>query len=100
MSYKDDELDALLKPLKNLSPNDLQTQKWQLAVRRELRGSAKLVKTTRSRFALQLVAAMLVGCVIGALTFKEFQRTSEWSELTAQFSGDGATFEHSHVNLD
>lgn len=100
MSHQDDDLDDLLRPLKNLKADDLQVQKWQLAVQREARKRTKVVTTTRTRWAFQLIAAMLIGFVIGALVFKELQSNRDRFVLTAQFSDESATFEHSHVNLD
>jgi hypothetical protein len=99
MSHKEDGLNDLLKPLKDTSPNDFQMQKWQLAVQREIRKNAQMVTTTKRKWALQLVAAMLVGIIMGAVSYKTLQRPSE-SSLVAQISSADATFERSHANLD
>lgn len=97
----DNDLDNLLKPLKDLAASDLQMQKWQLATLREVRSGVKMISTTRTRWALQIVAAMFIGFIIASLFFKNGQRMSpDKSTLTAQFSSDDATFERSHANLD
>ncbi len=101
MSHKDDELNDLLKPLQGLSPNDLQMQKWQTAVQKEVRtGQTTTITTTRRKLAFQLVAAMFVGVVMGAILIKSFSPTNVQNPLVAQISIDNATFEHSHANLD
>lgn len=100
MSHKDDELNDLLKPLQRLSPNDLQMQKWQAAVQKEVRTRQTTITTTRRKLAFQLVAAMFVGVVMGAILIKSFSPTNVQNPLVAQISIDNATFEHSHANLD
>ncbi len=99
MSHKDDELNDFLKPLKDISPNDIQMQKWQLAVQREIRKNPKMVTTTKSKWALQLIAAMIAGIILGAVLYRSIQQPIE-SPLIAQISIDDATFERSHANLD
>jgi F0F1-type ATP synthase assembly protein I len=98
MTNRDDELEKLLKPLKELLPNDLQMMKWQMAVKQELHKSSASNSTTRSKWALQLVAAMLVGVIIGALLFRNTQPPA--AQMIEQISLNDATFEHSHSNLD
>lgn len=100
MSHRDDELNDLLKPLRGLSPHDLQMQKWQTAVKKEVRTGQRMVTTTRSKWAFQLVAAMFVGFVMGAILIKSFLPTVAQIPLVAQITIDDATFEHSHANLD
>jgi len=100
MSHKDDELSELLKSLRGVSPNDMQMKKWQTAIQREVRTGQKMVTTTRSKLAFQLVAAMFVGFVMGAIFFKSFMPTSAQNPIVAQISIDDATFQHSHANLD
>ncbi len=99
MSHKDDELNELLKPLQGLSPNDLQMQKWQAAVQREVRKGQTTI-TTRRKLAFQLVAAMFVGLVMGAFLIKSFSPSNVQNPMVVQISFDDATFEHSHANLD
>ena len=98
MSHDDNDLSDLLKPLRDSKPTDLQMQKWQSAVRREL--NTNRVSTTRSIWALQLAAAMFVGAIVGALFIKLTQPTTGLSPLLAQISSTDATFERTHTNLD
>lgn len=100
MSHNDDELNERLRPLRKLSPHDLQMKKWQAAVRSEARSDRKVITTTKSRLAIQLFAAMFIGFVMGAILFKNFLHPTAQSPLLAGISIDGATFEHSHANLD
>lgn len=97
MSDKDNDLDSILKPMKETSPNDFQMQKWQMAVRKELRKN-NTRSTTRTKWALQLVAAMLVGIMLGAVLFRKTEQQAV--PTVAQISFDDATFEHSHDNLN
>ena len=103
MSHKDDELNELLKPIQDLSPDDLQMQKWHSAVQREVRKGQMTITTTRGKLAFQLVAAMFVGVVMGAILIKTFSPTNvqdPQNPMVAKFSINNATFEHSHANLD
>jgi len=95
MNSKDKDLEKLLKPLKDLNPNDLQMQQWQRAVKNQLPQPKRF--SFDMKWAFQLVAATLVGVVIGALLFKN---TSDSSAQTVQISLSDATFERSHDNLD
>lgn len=98
MSKRDDELDFLLKPLRDAAPNSAQMQSWQRAVESEARVS--VLKVTRSRMFLQMAAAMLVGAFIGAAVMKSLVREPVGAQLIAQNSFSSATFEHTHTNLD
>lgn len=98
MNNRDDELDALLKPLRTLSPNDLQMQAWQRAVGKQR--SYQVIKVTRSRMVFQMVAAMFIGAVIGGAIMRGFYRERSGSQLLVQNSFASATFENSHANLD
>lgn len=100
MSHKDDELDRLLKPLRGLSPDDLQMRKWQSAVLREIRIDQTMVTTTRRKWTVQLAAAMFVGFIMGAILVQRFSPISVQNSMVAQTSVNNATFEHSHANLD
>ena len=97
---RNNELDQLLKPLKSTSPNDLQMQKWKSAIQANNRKSGKVYSTSRTKWAFQLVAAMLVGVVIGAVAFKSNSQSVPQPNVVAQISLDDATFERSHDNLD
>lgn len=103
MSQNDDELNNLLKPLRTALPNDLQMHNWKLAVQRELDRNPINVKATRGKWALQMLAAMFVGAVLGAVLSAALYRNilqSAKSPLVAQNIFDDATFERSHANLD
>jgi len=97
---KDKDLENLLKPLKDLKPNDLQMQKWQRAVQAELPANTN-IKTSifTMKWALQLAAASLIGFIVGALIFKN-QPDQGSAPRIAQISLDDATFEYTHDNLD
>lgn len=95
---KDKDLENLLKPLKDLKPNDLQMQKWQKAVQAEL-PAQKSNSVFNMKWALQLVAATLIGFIVGALIFKNHSG-DESAPRVAQISLDDATFEYTHDNLD
>ena len=97
---RDNELDQLLKPLKSASPNDLQMQKWKSAIQETNRKSRKVYSTSRTKWAFQLVVAMFVGVVIGAVAFKSNNQSVLQPNVVAQISLDDATFERSHDNLD
>ncbi|MGZ3744596.1 MAG: hypothetical protein ACXWRA_12415 [Pseudobdellovibrionaceae bacterium] len=100
MSHKDDELNELLKPFRKISPQDLQMQKWQAAVQSEVRAGRRMITSTKRKWALQLVAAIFIGVIMGALLTKSFLLPAVQNPLMAQISVDNATFEHSHANLD
>jgi F0F1-type ATP synthase assembly protein I len=94
MNSKDKDLEKLLQPLKELNPNDLQMQQWQRAIKSQL---PQPKASFNMKWAFQLVAATLVGVVIGALLFKN---AASSSANTVQISLSDATFERSHDNLD
>ena len=97
----DDDLNKLLGPLRNSLLTDLQMQRWQSAVRKETASRNDLIATTRSRWVLQLVVAMFVGIILGALVMKSFSpHNGHENPLVAQIYTDSATFEHSYTNLD
>ncbi len=98
---RDKDLDQLLGPLKKVKPNDLQIQSWQSAVKNEaLNYTTRVYSVSRTQWAVQLVAALFVGFVIGALVFKYNSAENQQSSTMVQFSLDDATFERSHANLD
>ena len=97
---RDNELDQLLGPLKRSSPNDLQTQKWKMAVMGEGPKSSPRYLTYKMKWISQLAAAMFVGVMIGAMAFKNYSESVKSCNLVAQISFDDATFERSHDNLD
>lgn len=98
MNDRDDELDALLKPLRASNPSDSQIITWKRAVENETR--IKVFKITKSRMVLQMAAAMLLGILIGGALFKEMGKKNGEFEVVTQNFHSNATFEYSHANLD
>ncbi len=110
-NFKDDDLQKLLKPLKDSEPSSFQVETWKFAVEREARLSsereARLSRKPQSikfRWALQLAAALCVGIFVGALGWNYWAPRSEHADVMAHlseaFEKDSATFELSHTNLD
>lgn len=99
MNQRDDELDKILKPLQEVSPNDFQMQSWQQSVQKSLNKGRGQYSKPRVAWALRLMAALFVGFVIGAVFFKQ-QQPEGILPTVAQNSFDDATFERSHANLD
>lgn len=97
---RDNELDRLLKPLQAAAPNDLQMQRWKSAIQANNRKSGNVYSTSRTKWVIQLIAAMFVGIVIGGMVFKSNNSATQQSPIVAQISLDDATFERSHDNLD
>lgn len=98
MSNRDDELDTLLKPLRELKPSTSQVHAWKRAIDSETQN--KVFKITKSRMVFQLVAAMLLGILIGGALVKQIGKSGGEFEVVAQNSYSNATFEYSHANLD
>ena len=85
------------------APSDLDRRKWKNAV--NIQSSKKpinpaLYPNTKTAWAIQLVAAVFVGVIIGALAFKNRVPAESGKNLVAQISLDDATYERSHDNLD
>lgn len=99
MKYEDDELKKILKPILSQSPNDLQIKQWQRAVLREARAGSNQVTLTKWSWGLQLVAASIVGMIIGLLSMMNHEGEIS-SKESITISYNNATFEHSHANLD
>lgn len=97
---RDNELDQLLQPLKSISPNELQIQKWQSGIQSYQTRNNKAYFTSKTKWALQLVASMFIGVIIGAMAFKSSPPPIQESHMVAHISADDATFERSHTNLD
>ncbi len=97
---RDNELDQLLKPLKNISPSDLQMQRWQSALAKNQSRDKKILSLSKIQWMMQLAAAVLVGVLIGAIAFKNGDSANHLAQSMVQISLDDATFERSHDNLD
>lgn len=93
-SPRDEELSQLLASLKQLQPPQAELQKWKTAM--PARQASKTV--TKYQLAWQLVAATMIGFVLGAAVMKTAnqQMSQEW---TQEISRD-ATFERTHTNLN
>jgi hypothetical protein len=81
-------------------PNDLQVKRWQLSVQRELGRPSRSEKNTRAKLMLQLLAAALIGFMVGGLYFKAMLKPENSFESIAEFTSENATFERVHSNLD
>jgi hypothetical protein len=99
MSHQDDELDKLLAPLRSKTPDQLQMSKWKMAVQSELDMDQPIIRTTKIRWMLQLMAAMFVGFIVGAILTQNLPKSSSNNLVAKNFIED-ATFEHTHTNLD
>ncbi|MBC7370988.1 MAG: hypothetical protein H7326_05445 [Bdellovibrionaceae bacterium] len=88
MNPKDQELENLLKPLKDLNPTDLQQQSWKRSIPR---------KTSFTSQYFKVAVALFIGFVLGGVVVKTLG--GEGQTFSAISSND-ATFEHSHSNLD
>lgn len=86
---KDQDLDILLGEYQNQKPTDLQMQKWKQIVRQELH----LKKSPKKQLWVQLVAASIVGFIVGALVFKTSKSEDPFQHL-AKNDGDNATIEY------
>lgn len=83
----DEQLKALFKSIKYEAPSELEIARWRRIVRREI--------TDRSSGEwLRLVAACLIGILVGATTFKK-----EHTEFAANNIPTDATIERVYVNL-
>jgi hypothetical protein len=98
MIDRDDEFEAMLAPLKNAQPNDLQMQSWHNTIRSELK--KKLVTVERSKYFAHIVAAVAVGLLLGVVVFRATRLQTAEDVVARTFSESNATFEHTHTNLD
>lgn len=94
MSHDDKELELLLKPLRNLQPDSTLVNRWQ---------NLAPSPGKKWKLALQLVAASLVGFLMGAAVFRTEAKPEDL--MVSQISkkenlSSHATYEYSHVNLD
>ncbi|MGE3261682.1 MAG: hypothetical protein AB7K68_07895 [Bacteriovoracia bacterium] len=95
MNERDDELDALLAPLRGIKPSEAQLSGWRNAVRGEM-NPTKRMNPWMAR-AVQLTAAAFIGFLVGAWFFRAHSFTAPAEDI---FAHSDATFERSHINLD
>lgn len=106
-------LDKIFKTLREQKPTELQVEQWQKAVQMELNKelrvpsgvkfknqNSKTVFFSRWQWATQLVAAVIIGVVMGITIMTMFNAPRATSENILDLSYNDATFEHSHANLD
>lgn len=91
-------LKELLAPLAQIHPDSDEMKRWSTAVRGAINSSPVFVPKKRSPLPLQLIAAMLVGFILGAVLFYGVgsKNLPEWQ----QNIGSDATFERTHTNLN
>lgn len=87
---KDNDLDLLLSEYRSQKPSELQVQKWKSAVRREIASQ----KNSNKNLWMQLVAATLVGFIVGALAFKTSKQEDIIFQNFAQNDENNATLEY------
>lgn len=96
---KDNELDLLLAEYRQVKPTDLQTAKWKSAVRAELRPKVQAKPRGASPW-LQLVAASVVGFIVGGLVFGFGRAGSGTDEENYRNVASNETFEMVYVKTD
>lgn len=89
---KDQDLDLLLAEYRSQRPSEIQIQKWKQTVRQERIVMAAPKKSVR----LQLVAATVVGFIVGALVFKT-NKTEDLFQKAAELDGGDATIEYVYI---
>lgn len=92
---KDTDLDILLSEYRKEMPTDFQMKKWKRAVRSEL----NIKKVSMKTFWLQLVAASVVGFLIGAIVFKSSHQDRLFQNF-AQNDSDNATIEYVFTKIN
>lgn len=85
----DKDLDLLLAEYRNTQPTSMQVQKWKRAVRQELNA----VKPSKKQIWMRLVAASVVGFIVGAIVFGRNKTESAFQQL-AKNEADDATIEY------
>jgi hypothetical protein len=99
---KDKDLDILLSEYRNKIPSDFQIQKWKTAVRSELsRDTQQAIpnEIKRSRVWIQVIAASLVGFLVGAMVFSPKGHEGTTTRFPQNESGD-ATIEYVYTKSD
>ncbi len=95
---KDHDLDILLAEYRTKKPTDFQMRKWKNAIRQEQKPGAKHEQTSKGqsnnqRIWLQLVAATILGFIVGALVFKTTPKENSFQQM-AETESDNATIEY------
>jgi hypothetical protein len=99
MDQRDDELDAILNPLRGNGPTDLEMRRWQSAVKAEEASPPK-------KILWQLLVACLIGAILGLAGARIIHYEhpicipSQNQELVNEDPGVNATFQLSYVKLD
>ena len=88
MSQDHKDWDILLREMRQKEPTQMQKQHWKKAIKNEIH----LSKVRSPLFSWQLVAASLVGFLLGASIFG--WRSSEFPIHVAQNDIDNATIEY------
>lgn len=89
------DLDILLAEFRGKQPGDLRARKWKNAVQAELKKSQP-VKANRAW--LQLIAAMVVGFIIGGMYFQN--KNTESDLLAKNYSSGDATYDYSYTKSE
>ena len=92
---KDKDLEVLLSEYRNQEPTHLQVQKWKRTIRSELNSK----KESKSKFWMQLVAASVVGFLIGVVVLKSANLNQSFpnvgqSEVENENAEENATVEY------
>ena len=98
MNNRDDEIDALLKPLRELSPSEFQLKRWQSAMK--FSDAAFVYTVSKRKYYLQLTAAILVGAFLGGVLVHELSLKYFPLQIFSNEMLASATFEQTHTNLD
>lgn len=78
----DDKFDEMMEALQDKKPSEFQIQKWKKAVRQTHGEPTKLGETpSRSFYWSQMVAAALIGVVIGGLLFGDLKKNEKNHEI-------------------
>lgn len=90
-----DEFENLIKELKKKNPTELQMQRWKKSVEQAHKQS---VLSKKDRFYWgQMVAAVLVGILVGGLLFGDFTKSE--SKEKSESGVQDATIEVIHTKL-
>jgi hypothetical protein len=99
---KQNDLDILLAEFRQKNPGELRVQKWKKAVRAQVLSTARetanqAAPAAKNRFWLQLIAAMVVGFIVGGVYFRD--RNTE-SELLTKYNSNDATYDFTYTKSE